>query len=164
MPLHHDPDIYHSFIRRIPNEAKYGHRYFCMFAAAVLALQCGINEEQYFSDMENLMPVLTAIYPAEPMRSGDLETALAIYRDKTQRRHRYEYLSELSGIQIEKKPYNHEPRRDSKKIIEEWKRQNPDGTRKRCSEETGIPYSTVCSHWRRRVACSSKMARRKKKK
>lgn len=71
--------------------ASFGHRYWCIYTLAVLAVKCGVydpdknpnpvTEEELRKDAKNLMPFLNKL-SAEPFTNADKNSALKIYEDK----------------------------------------------------------------------------------
>lgn len=78
---HMSKNLYTWFLRRVYQEAQYGHRYFCMAMLAVYAIKCDVPKEELEQDLRYLAPVLTQKHPDDPITEEDIEDALALYKE-----------------------------------------------------------------------------------
>lgn len=70
-------DLYDWWLRRIGEEARYGHRYFCVMCLAIFAAKCGIyDREAVKADAMALVPYLTSLNPEQPFTEADVDSAL----------------------------------------------------------------------------------------
>ena len=72
-------DLYDWWLRRIKNEATYGHRYFCIMALAIYATKCDIPFTELEQDAFDLIPRMNEANPKEPFTHEDVLSALNAY-------------------------------------------------------------------------------------
>lgn len=72
-------DLYDWWLRRIQNEATYGHRYFCIMALAIYASKCEIPLEELEQDAFNLITNMNDANTDEPFTYEDVLSALNAY-------------------------------------------------------------------------------------
>lgn len=73
-------DLYDWWKRRVTDEARYGHRYFCIMALAVFATKCGIERDELESDALALREEITD-RGDEPLTEDDVFAALEAYNE-----------------------------------------------------------------------------------
>ena len=72
-------DLYDWWLRRIQNEATYGHRYFCIMALAIYATKCEISFEELEKDALALIPRMNILHDKDPFTHEDVLSALNAY-------------------------------------------------------------------------------------
>jgi hypothetical protein len=166
-------DLFDWWYKRIYLEAAEGHRYYAVMVLAIMAKKSGISreelEETAFQIVEHL-DMLTTTDDNHFTRS-DVLAALEMYNDN------YitfpiDSIVNLTDIQIQKNKRNgrkqqlhlklarsnkailkeagemqKEGRPSKEKIVIEWKKQNPSGTKAACIKETGLSKPTVYKYW-----------------
>lgn len=77
------PDLYYWWLNRIPNEAKYGHRYFAIMVLAIYAKKAGIEREQLETDAFKLLEILDKLTTDSNnhFTNDDILSALEAYND-----------------------------------------------------------------------------------
>ena len=70
-------DLYLWWLRKVPEQAVPGHRYFCVMALAVFAAKCGITDEgRVRADAMSLLPALNRFPGCDPFVERDVDSAL----------------------------------------------------------------------------------------
>ena len=70
-------DLYLWWLRKVPEQAVPGHRYFCIMTLAVFAAKCGITDhEQVKADAMALLPALNRFPGCAPFTERDIDSAL----------------------------------------------------------------------------------------
>ena len=167
-------DLYDWWKRMIKAGATYHHRYFVTMCLAIYAVKSGISWEELRSDVEKLIPVLSAIYPPEPFTRADADSALECY-DERYVTFPIEDISRLSAIPIQKNKRNGRPqkvhlmmtrsiqqigdqvnetnwrdgngRKSKRDEVRKWRQSHPDGRKVDCIRETGLGKTTVYKYW-----------------
>lgn len=100
-------DLYYWWLKRIPQEAKYGHRYFSLMVLAIYAKKAGVSREQLEKDSFNLLNTLDKLTTDENnhFTYDDIMAALEAYNDNYIR-FPIDSIVELTNIPIEKNKRN----------------------------------------------------------
>ena len=167
--------IYDSFKNRILKEAAFGHRYHCVMCLVIFGMKAkDVTYEEIENDVYELQPRLSALH-REPFTIADCKAALEVYdKDDTvkwtrknisrltniemvaQKRNwqkQKEHLEEartIRDIRMKRKDtvwYNKNGAPTKQVIVEQWKLDNPNGTKYQCIKETGISKPTVYKWW-----------------
>lgn len=70
-------DLYDWWLRRVREDATYGHRYFCIMALAIYAAKCGIyDRDEVKASAMALVPYLDSLNPEHPFTETDVDSAL----------------------------------------------------------------------------------------
>lgn len=157
-------DLYYWWLKRIPNEAKYGHRYFAIMVLAIYAKKCGINRKQLEKDAFNLLEEMDKLTKDENnhFTNSDILSALEAYNDN--------YITfpidsivELTNIPITKNKRNYRKQEvhceymreiikfkrktgemvDNKKRFKEYRKANPNKTVTEYSIELNLSRTTI---------------------
>lgn len=170
-------DLYDWWLRKLrEGEGTVGHRYFCVMCLAMYAYKCGVSEEELKRDAYSLIPLLDEISEDDKNRftKKDIRTALKAYRTGAQNYPR-DLIRDLSAIPIEanKRNYRKQPEhmkiisairdivkpdwrnKDGRpkgsgtkaKIIQQWRKANPEGRKIDCERATGLSRHTVLKWW-----------------
>lgn len=105
--------VYDWWKRRIVEEAKTGHRYYCMMMLAVYARKAGIDREELESDAFMIMEMFDRLPATEdnPFNEKDVLDALQAYEDRYMT-YPINSISYLTDIYIEKNKRNYQNQRD----------------------------------------------------
>lgn len=169
-----DPRLYRRYIKRACENASYGHRYWCMWSTVILGKKCGLSKRQIRADLEKMMPMLTVIYPDDPMTNMELEDALAAYNNKAYYV-KTELIEKKSGImfnhakrngrtlednikrvnalrkfqrdELGEDTYANNGRPDKQQIVADWQKNHPNGSKADCIRDTGLSKPTVYKWW-----------------
>ena len=168
------PDLYNWWKRKIFVGATPGHRYFCIMALAIYAAKSGIDEEQLKKDAYELVPFLNSLDPVHPFTEDDVDSALECFdeRYKTFPRNDIEKISSISipankrngrkqnvhlmgarAIQEINDKVNGTNWREGngrklkKDIVQNWKKEHPNGKKSECIRDTGLSKPTVYKWW-----------------
>ena len=172
---HNGDELYNWWLRRIEAEAAVGGRYYCLMTLAIYALKCDIEQERLEADCFRLMKIFDERSTEETNRftERDVLDALQAYEDDTLITYPVNSIANRSGLEIKKNKRNKRKRNVHLKIarstqaildpeavwrnkggrpakaaqVVEWRKNNPDGTKYRCSKETGIDKKTVSKWW-----------------
>lgn len=166
-------DLYDWWKRKIYAEAKDGGRYWAVFALAVYAKKCNVSEKELESDAMNMIEHLNNIGTRadNPFTTDDVIKALEAYNDSyitypraiieertmidvppNKRNYRKQsvhlriarntlaILNEDEGRALQGRP--------TKQFeVQNWRMDNPKGTKSECIRETGLSKPTVYKHW-----------------
>lgn len=168
--------LYDWWKERILNEAKTGHRYYCMMMLAVYARKAGIEIEELEKDAFIFMEKFDKLPSSEdnPFTEKDVIDALQAYDDRYMT-YPINSISYLTDIHIEKNRRNYRKQevhlmgaraiqeindkvngtnwregngRPSKdQIVKEYRRNNPNGKKADCIRDTGLSKMTVYKWW-----------------
>lgn len=70
-------DLFDWWIRRVSEDATYGHRYFCIMALAIFAAKCGIyDRDEVKAAAMGLVPYLDGLDRDHPFTESDVDSAL----------------------------------------------------------------------------------------
>ena len=102
-------DLYEWWKKRMLQEAKTGHRYYCLMMLAVYARKSGIEQEELENDAFTLMEILDALPASEdnPFTEKDVIDALQAYDDRYMT-YPINSISYLTDIHIEKNKRNYQ--------------------------------------------------------
>lgn len=167
-------DLYKWWYGRIKEEARFGHRYFCIMTLAIYGVKCGVPKEKVEADAFAIQNEMTDLNPLEPFTDADIKSALECY-DERYLTFPIKDISKITTISIEKNKRNFQPqsvhletarairdirlkakgkkwdenngRKPKQALVQEWRKNNPDGTKYRCAKETGISKTTVMKWW-----------------
>lgn len=164
--------LYDWWIRRVQEGAEVGHRYFCIMCLAIYGVKSGIPFEEVKKDALALVPSLNNINPNEPFTEDDCKSALECFDEKYMT-FPIEDIEKITGIPIPRNKRNGrkqavhlqimnstrdilypegewrntEGRPDKSKIVEEWKKAHPNGTKAECNRDTKIDPKTIRKWW-----------------
>lgn len=165
--------LYDWWKDRIENEAKTGHRYYCMMMLAVYARKSGIDREELEKDAFIFMEKFDKLPASEdnPFTEKDVIDALQAYDDRYMT-YPINSISYLTDIHIEKNKRNYRKQKDhiivmntmktlkkqlgeevkegrpSKEyIVKEYRKNNPNAKKSQCIKETGLDKKTVYKWW-----------------
>ena len=164
-------DLYNWWIKKLKAGAEQGHRYWCIMTLATYAKKCNVSYEELERDSYNLIPYLNSIGD-EPFTEDDVIKALEAYND-SYITYPIDTIVNRTGIPIEKNKRNYRkqdvhleraravqmidyPNREwinkdgaptKKDIVQEWRKNNPNGTKYQCTKETGMSKNTVKKWW-----------------
>lgn len=167
-------DLFEWWIRKIKEEAKEGHRYYCIMCLAAYAKKCGISKEELEKaafDMVYLLDSRTETDDNNFTRQ-DILAALEMYND-SYITFPIDTISKLTDIKIEKNKRNYRKqkvhlqiaratkeilaadganvkggRKSKENIVIEWQKQNPNGSKADCIRDTGLSKPTVYKYYR----------------
>ena len=166
-------DLFEWWKRRIEEEAKEGHRYYCVMCLAIYAKKCGIEraelEQCAFGLVEKLdelttmesnkftrQDVLAALelfndsFITFPIDSITKLTNIPIQKNKRNGRRRAEhikYMNTIRNFKIDMGEITLQGAATKEHIVREWQLQNPQGTKYRCAKDTGLSENTVRKWW-----------------
>lgn len=170
-------DLYDWWKRKIVN-AEVGHRYNCLFVLAVYAIKCDISREELERDMYEFLEPYDELSNDDQNRFTvkDIADALQAYEDKGLITFPINSIIKRSGFLIEKNKRNYRTqeqhlagaraiqeindrfngtnwregngRKSKKNIVEEWRKNNPNGKKIDCERETGLSRPTVLKWWK----------------
>lgn len=163
--------VYDSWVRKVPEVARFGTRYKCILAAVVFAVKCNIPLEEVKADCYKLVPILDALCE-ESFSYEDADAALSSYGENL-RYWRREWLSDKTGYEF--KPQRRNGRRQEDHLVlartakalhkkdgtmkhpegrpsreEEifhWRLDHPQGTKTQCCRDLHADPHTVRRWW-----------------
>ena len=171
-------DLYNWWLEQIKQKAVVGGRYYAILALAAYGSKCNIPIEQVRKDALELLPYLESLTNDElnHFTKSDIEDALRFLRaDKKNVTYKLTRarISELTKIDIPKNKRNGRKqivhveymnlnkkfrnmqgectlggRPDKQRIVEEWRKEHPDGKKIECERETGLSRHTVLKWWK----------------
>lgn len=168
--------VYDKWLERIQTEYSIGHRFWCTWVLAVTAMKCGISQEELEHDAFGLLDifnqreeskdkpftkedVLAALegydtawitYPIDKM---SYRTDIPIQHNKRNGRSQRVHLEVARAIQAINDKANDTNWRDGngrkakKQVVQEWRKNHPDGSKAECIRETGLSKPTVYKWW-----------------
>lgn len=169
-------DLYDWWLRKIQSGAvSVGHRYWCLSVLASYGIKCDIPEDEVLTDALELLPMFDDISDDEHNRftKRDVLDAMNMYQENYVTYSRAE-VERVSGISVPPNKRNGRKqdkhlqlargirelkssmgeavsgggRPEKSKIVEEWRKSHPDGTKAECIRETGLSKPTVYRWWR----------------
>lgn len=171
-------DLYDWWKRRITAEAVVGHRYYCMMILAIYAVKCNIPQEELERDCFSLMGLFESRTDSDTnhFTEKDVISALQSFEDKGVVTYPLNSIVNRSGIHVERNKRNGRKqsqhlqlargirqikgsmgetvsgggRPEKSKIVEEWQRQHPTGTKAECHRDTGLDPKTIRKWWKSR--------------
>ena len=168
--------LYDWWKDRIENEAKTGHRYYCMMMLAVYARKSGIDREELEKDAFIFMKKFDKLPSSEdnPFTEKDVIDALQAYDDRYMT-YPINSISYLTDIHIEKNRRNYRKqdvhlmgaraiqeindkvngtnwregngRPSKEQIVKEYRKNNPNAKKSQCIRDTGLDKKTVYKWW-----------------
>ena len=168
--------LYDWWKDRIENEAKTGHRYYCMMMLAVYARKSGIDLEELEKDAFLFMEKFDKLPSSEdnPFTEKDVLDALQAYDDRYMT-YPINSISYLTDIHIEKNKRNYRKQKDHIKLmntmkkfkkqlgeeikegrpkgttkeymVKEYRKNNPNARKCDCIRSTGLDKKTVYKWW-----------------
>lgn len=170
----HKP-IYFNWIEKILKGAKVGKRYNCLENLCSLAVQCQIDPEQVERDCRMVAERFEKMTVTDDnhFTEYDILCALKTYylADEKAYRRRTEFISKKTGIPLTPNKRNGRTqakhlqgarairdinndnwregngRKAKQDVVQEWRRQNPDGKKIDCHKETGLSRVTIDKWW-----------------
>lgn len=163
-------DLYDWWIRTLLAGALEGHRYWCLFALSAYAVKCGIPQEELEKDAFSLMPILSQ--RGDPFTEDDVLAALEAFEDGYAF-YPIDKISERTGIPIQKNRRNYRKqaqhvqimnairdieypngswregngRKPKRAIVQQWRKDHPDGRKIDCERDTGLSRHTILKWW-----------------
>lgn len=169
------PDLFYWWVDKLKSGATVGHRYYCCLALAVYAKKSGIDREELEQVAFDLIDYLESLTTEEEnhFTRADILAALEMYNDnyirfpidsitkltqipieknKRNGRKREEHLKRARAVQAVDYPNGEWRNKNGKgitkdKIVREWRRLNPVGTKADCIRETKLSKPTVYKYW-----------------
>lgn len=166
--------VYDKWLSRLPPEAGLGHRYWSVWVLAVTAMKCGISRSELEHDAFGLIDILNAkdtkgdapfteddvlaalegydsawmTYPVEKMA---WRADIPLVKNKRNGRKRLQHIQVMNAIRDIDYP-NGEWRNKAgaptkKELVQEWRKQNPNGKKIDCERETGLSRPTILKWW-----------------
>lgn len=173
-------DLYDWWKRRIIEEAKVGHRYYCLMMLAIYAVKCDIDRKELEEDCMELMEVFEELTDREDnhFTEKDVLDALQSFEDKGLITYPVNSIANRSGIAIPKNKRNYRKqtahlqvaramravkaeigenvsgggRPLQEQTVREWQKLHPDGRKADCIRETGLSKPTVYKWWQKGAA------------
>lgn len=169
-------DLYYWWIEQIKKEengATYGHRYFCIMTLVIYGIKCGVSKREIERDAIELIPFLNGLNDKEPFTEEDIKSALECY-DERYNTFPLKDIEKLTDIRIERNKRNYqkqewhledirskkanmkkrgqafknpEGRPQRKDMVQEWRKNNPNGRKVDCIRDTGLSKPTVYKWW-----------------
>lgn len=165
--------VYDNWKKRIAKEAKTGHRYFCIMTLAIYARKCGIDFDELQSDALEFLEPFNGISTDNPFTIDDIKSALKAFdvphyvrtskkqitrwttiQIKTNRRNgrsQSEHLKRARAVQSADDPTakwrNMNGAPTAKTKVEQWQKENPNGTKTACANALKISRTTVTKWW-----------------
>lgn len=169
-------DLYNWWKRRILEEAKTGHRYYCCMVLAIYAKKCGVSREELEQDAFSLIEpmellttesnnhftredILAALelfndsYITFPIDTIVQLTSLPIEKNKRNGRSLENHIQMVNNTRkfrrdvLKENEYANSGRPTKEEEVKQWQRQNPNGTKAECIKQTGISKPTVYKYW-----------------
>ena len=170
-------DLYNWWLRRIKEEAKTGHRYYCCMVLAIYAKKCGVSREELEQDAFSIVDTMEQLTTEEDnhFTREDILAALELYND-SYITFPIDTITQLTALQIEKNKRNGRKQevhlkiaRSNKAILKEegllksegrpkgsgtkeeeiknWRQLHPAGTITECAKDTKISRTTIYKYW-----------------
>lgn len=167
--------VYDNYLKRISAEVEEGHRYYALLHLVSCAKKCGISREEVTQDCLNLLEPYEELTEREDnhFTQYDVDCALANFDREEMYYHNLAILEERVGINFPRtkrnfrKQENHlkgmralqeinDPmgnwrkgngRKPKKEVVQAWRKENPNGTKYKCAQETGLDKKTVRKWW-----------------
>ena len=164
--------VYDRWLERIKTEYSVGHRYWCVWVLAVTAMKCGVSQQELEKDAFSLINLFNT--EENPFTKEDVLSALEGY-DSAWMTYPIEKMSQRTDIRIQRNKRNYQKQKDhleiaraiqeikdrqqnknwregngrkpKKEIVQEWRKNNPNGKKIECERETGLSRPTVLKWW-----------------
>lgn len=167
-------DLYDWWKRRITEEAKVGHRYYCLMMLSIYAIKCDIDRAELEADCMELLDVFEERTDDEKnhFTEKDVLDALQSFEDKGLFTYPVNSIANRSGLEIPKNKRNGrkqeahlylarrrkedlkaigesvtEGRPTAEQTVRSWRETYPDGKKADCIRETGLSKPTVYKWW-----------------
>lgn len=165
-------DLYDWWLGRIRKEIQVGHRYYGIMTLAIYAKKCGIDEDELRKDAFSLLEpyegktiddnnhfekqhIIDALelynedYVTFPRDDISKLTGLRIDRNKRNGRKQEQHMQVMRAIQNVVNPNWREGngRPSAEHIVQEWQKNNPQGSKSACKSETKLSYPTIRKWW-----------------
>lgn len=165
-------DLYDWWLARIRKEIQVGHRYYGIMTLAIYAKKCGIDEDELRKDAFSLLEpyegktiddnnhfekqhIIDALelynedYVTFPRDDIAKLTGLRIDPNKRNGRKQEQHMQVMRAIQNVVNPNWREGngRPSAEHIVQEWKKNNPQGSKSACKSETKLSYPTIRKWW-----------------
>lgn len=173
--------LYDWWAKKIREGAAVGHRYFCIMCLAIYGVKNGKSYEEVEKDALSLIPFMDGLSNdhKDPFTVEDCQSALECY-DERYYRFPIKDIVKITGIEIIPNKRNgrtqekhlmgarairdiNNPdwregngRKPKSKVVEEWRKANPDGKKADCIRETGLTKPTVYKWWNGEEAVKKK--------
>lgn len=169
-----NPFALYDWWRRQIENIKGGHRYFYLMCMSIYACKCDVPLKKLKKDMKEDIVVLQNIKHKNKLTEEDLKSALEMY-SREYYNFTIDDIEKLTDVQIERNKRNYQKQSDhleearairdirqkrngtkwddnngrkpKKDIVEEWRKNNPNGTKYQCTKETGLSKNTVKKWW-----------------
>lgn len=171
--------VYDRWLERVKKEYKLGHRFWSVWVLAVTAKKCNITQDELEKDAFALLnlfnrdgnskdnpftkdDVLSALegydsawftYPIEKMA---YRSDIALQKNKRNGRPQRQHLERARAVQEIDYPNgewrNEDGAPTKQNIVEEWRKENPNGKKIDCVRDTGLSKPTVYKWWNGEVA------------
>lgn len=168
-------ELYDWWKRRIREEARVGHRYYCLMMLAIYAVKCDIDRQEIEDDCLELMEEFEKLTDREDnhFTEKDVLDALQSFEDKGLITYPVNSIANRSGLEIPKNKRNYrkqtvhlriaratlaimndeqgkavQGRHSREKIVREWRELHPNGRKADCIRETGLAKHTVYKWWK----------------
>lgn len=164
--------LYDNWLQRIKTEASVNHRYFAVMALAIYAIKSAVPFAELERDALSLIPILDALTEEENnhFTEKDVRSALRAYSERYKTFPRY-WIEQLCAIAIPANRRNGRTREEHLEImraikaihkrngtlnegrpsksaaVQEWRQNNPEGSKAECRRETGLAWDTIRKHW-----------------
>lgn len=162
-------DLYEWWKRKI-RQVEQGHRYWCIMTLATYAVKCGISKEELEKDAYGLIPFMntrgdafteddvmhaleafTESYITYPIHTIVTRTGIPIEKNKRNGRKQADHIKLMNFVRDEincnKNWREGNGRKPKAKIVENWRKANPNGKKIDCHRETGLSRVTIDKWW-----------------
>ena len=169
-------DLFEWWLSRIKDEAREGHRYYCVMCLSIYAKKSGIDREELENIAFDLVEEFDKLTTTKDNKFtiADILSALEMYNDDYIR-FPINSITRLTNIHIEKNKRNGRKqqehikymnmirkfkidmgeislkekagRKTKESIVKEWQKENPKGTQYRCKKETQLSINTIKKWW-----------------
>lgn len=162
-------DLY-EWWKRTLRQVEQGHRYWCIMTLATYAVKCGISKEELEKDAYGLIPFMntrgdkfteddvmhaleafTESYITYPIHTIVTRTGIPIEKNKRNGRKQLQHIQIMNAIRDIDHPngsWRNEAGAPTKReLVQEWRKQNPNGKKIDCERETGLSRHTILKWW-----------------
>lgn len=162
-------DLY-EWWKRTLRQVEQGHRYWCIMTLATYAVKCGISKEELEKDAYELIPFMntrgdkfteddvmhaleafTESYITYPIHTIVTRTGIPIEKNKRNGRKQLQHIQIMNAIRDIDHPngsWRNEAGAPTKReLVQEWRKQNPNGKKIDCERETGLSRHTILKWW-----------------
>lgn len=170
-------NVYNWWYNRIKDEARVGHRYYCLMMLCIYAIKCNITLKQLEDDCFSLLSDFEKLTDDENnhFTEKDIIDALQAYENKDFVTYPINSIQNRSGLHIEKNKRNYRKQKahieymnqmrdfklanneclkagrpkgtDKSEIVKKWQADHPNGKKAQCIRETGLAKHTVYKWW-----------------